>query len=164
MNAAWRDNYALARQMFSEGHRFENVAAEFFRAHQLTVEQGERVIRNSFADHDKFADETDLIVEGKKIEVKSRNLLEWPSNINLCSLRSWQHKASTDAWVMLSQVTGEMICASGAAARRFSTQEMSNDSRRGIEKYGIVRLAREHFKPVSKLIDWLKGGRTHANP
>lgn len=68
----WIENEALFIRLLREGYDYECIVAERFRGYGLTVDHPPLTIRKDVGDIYKWAQSRDMIVAGKKIEVKSR--------------------------------------------------------------------------------------------
>jgi len=158
---AWSDNDTLARELIAEGHQWERVVADRLRSHGLRVHVPDQSVRAdvSHALRGDYAGTTDLLVEGLRVQVKSRRLRQWFDPMYLCSARAWQHDSSADAWICISQITGQALCVSGDRARAHSEESETHDTRRGIERFTVRQLALCHWSPLDRMIAWLRQQR-----
>lgn len=72
----WMENHELAKQMFELGHKFEAIVAARLRAEGITTTSPQaKAIRKSVAEAraGKFTNEVDLVANGLRLSVKSRD-------------------------------------------------------------------------------------------
>ena len=128
---AWSDNDTLARELIAEGHQWERVVADRLRSH------------------------------GLRVQVKSRRVREWYDPMYLCSSRAWEHDSSADAWICISQITGQALCVSGQRARMHSRESSTHDARRGISSLQVRTLALRYWSPLERMVEWMQAQRPH---
>lgn len=158
---AWSDNDTLARELIAEGHQWERVVADRLRSHGLRVHVPDQSVRAdvSHALRGDYAGTTDLHVEGLRVQVKSRRVREWYDPMYLCSSRAWEHDSSADAWICISQITGQALCVSGQRARMHSRESSTHDARRGISSLQVRTLALRYWSPLERMVEWMQAQR-----
>ena len=157
----WLKNDALAKRLIAEGHRWERIVAERLQLLGLDVEVQRQKIREDVSEalRGDYAGSCDLLVNGWRTQVKSRNLAKWYDPVYLCSSRSWKHEGeSTDLWICVLQRTGEMRCVSGDRARKYGREMQTRDRLRGISRHTVRVVPLEHWSKLGKVALYLRFG------
>ena len=114
---SWSENDDLFLSELKSGFDWQSLPALFFKLHGLNVEMPSLRVRSSIKEAHNWLDETDLIVNGHSIEIKSRNE-------NFTTPRSFPYptifvdtvsgynakKKKPTAYIMISRPTGSMLC------------------------------------------------------
>lgn len=70
----WFDNEELFKKRLIDGRKWEDIVAQMFRLRGASVIQPKFEIRESVADRHKYINSVDMFVNGKPIEIKSKEL------------------------------------------------------------------------------------------
>ena len=116
-NMHWSENDNLFLGELKNGFDWQSLPALFFKLHGLDVEMPNLKIRPSIKVAHNWLNETDLIVNGRFIEVKSRNekfttpkSFPYPT-IFVDTVSGYNAKNEKPiAYVMISRPTGNMLC------------------------------------------------------
>lgn len=157
----WLQNDALARKLIAEGHRWERIVAERLQLLGLDVEVQRQQVRQDVSEavRGDYTGSCDLLVNGWRTQVKSRNLGKWYDPVYLCSARSWKHEGdTTDLWICVLQRTGEMRCVSGERAREHSVEMQIRDRVRKISRLTVRAVPLKHWSKLGKVALYLRFG------
>ena len=120
----WSENDTLFFKELKEGHQWQYLPAVFFQLHGLLVEVPELRVRDSIQEACKWKDSVDLIVNGRLIEVKSRNehftsSASFPYHTILVDTVSGYKAKETKplAYVMISRPTGAMLTLKATSSK-----------------------------------------------
>lgn len=161
----WAQNDELFFEMLERGYGWQLIPYIFFKQHGFDVSMPELEIRGSIKTAGRFRDTLDLIVDGHRIEVKSRGVTftspsDWPYNrlpafVDTVSKYD-AHKEQPLAYVFVSQRTGAMVCTDGRerASKRWETIERKDTVRNIDERFYAVD--RRHMRTMDKLVDVLR--------
>lgn len=114
----WLQNDAGFREELQRGWYYESVVADQVRTAGLHVWEPPRVCRDHVKDRHRFADEVDLVVEDRRVSVKSRRIAftcpdDIPRNrdpLIVSTLRQWHLKSKPPMVVInISQETEKWI-------------------------------------------------------
>lgn len=155
----WTDNDELARRLIAEGHHWEHVVAGLLAAAGLHVEVQEQTIRKDVSEAlaGKYAKTVDLLVDGFRTQVKSRNIKTWRDPVFLCSERSWRHVGDiTDIWICILRHNKQMLCTSGETAREHGKWQRTWDNTRGIRSLRVRCLDLKHWTTMEEMVAWVK--------
>lgn len=162
---AWIENEALARELTELGWKWQRFVGNFFEASGFEVELPDYSFRDTVADIKDYSDSYDLMVEGERIEVKSRDLyftaipMTFPyPRAFVDTVSSYDHyKIKPLAYVFVSQQTGGMLCAPGRNQAEVDRWEIvtRKDHVRGITD-DFYTVARNRLTPISKLVELLR--------
>lgn len=153
----WLENDALFRAEVAAGHHWERQIAARFEAAGVPVYLPPQRVRADVSEalRGDFRGTVDLWVAGLPVQVKSRKQARLFDPLIICQAKQWANVgATTFLWVSVSQVTGEAICVSGARARRLSTETITRDRRRGLDRIRVRQLALRHWSPLESAIAW----------
>lgn len=158
------ENDQLAYEQMRTGWFYQKFVGAFFEAHGLTVSLDPfkfRADRDHIAD---FRDTPDLIVEGERIEVKSRDLKFWtPATFNYArpfvdTVSSYDaYEVKPLAYVFVSQQTGAMVCTpsrNSEAVSRWGIEE-HHDSVRDIDDV-FYTTTKNLLRTPAQLLECLK--------
>lgn len=113
----WSKNDDLFFKELKHGFDWQSLPALFFRLHGLDVEMPRLRVRSSIKEAQNWLNETDLIVNGNHIEIKSRNESfttpgSFPySTIFIDTVSGYDAKEKKPtAYIMVSRPTGCMLC------------------------------------------------------
>lgn len=126
----WHENDQLFEKELLSGFAWQLLPTAYFRAHGLTVERPDVGVGGA-APSLAFTDSTDLVVNGRKIECKSRQI--WftsPDTIpaNRCPLfidplDKYERKTPPFAYVAISRPTGAMIATHGKRTNEWKVED-----------------------------------------
>jgi hypothetical protein len=161
---AWGQNDALFRSQLTRGHHFASVVAERLRAEGLAVDLTPMEWRENIDDAKRFADEIDLTVEGKRVEVKSSSRSftgpdDWPFPVAFVDTASgWAAKRVRPvAVVCISQPTEGIAVIPMSSEDRWTTKRVF-DAVRGIEET-MLAAPLDALRSLDDLVAWFKGAR-----
>ena len=114
---SWKHNDDLFFKELKEGHAWQELPATFFRLHGLSVEIPELKVRESIDQAEQWISTVDLIVAGRKLEIKSRNEIftspmSFPyDTVFVDTVSGYDAKNPKPlAYIMISRPTGAMLC------------------------------------------------------
>ena len=121
MGDPWIDDESIFRGRLEKGERQTKLVAERLRRDGLEVEEPEKSFRREYKDRHNYRDEVDLVVNGCRVEVKSRPKLEWTTlddfpypDIIVDTVRKWDgHKTLPVATINVCPTTGAIIVVPG---------------------------------------------------
>lgn len=162
----WYANDELFKKLLSSGYGWQLLPYIFLRQNGFYVEMPALEVRDNLNDAKAFRDTIDILVEGHRIEIKSRSFRftsphDWPLSknplfVDTCS--KWNaHEKQPLAYVFVSQVTGGMVCTDGRSNAEWSVVERF-DSVRGIHE-SFYAVDREKLRTMDRLVLVLKSLR-----
>ena len=156
----WGRNNELFREFLTQGFKYQRFVGDFFLAQGLDVQMPRQRFRKSVSAAVDFKDEPDLVVNGKVIEVKSRNLeffrtLDLPGTVLIDTTESWDSKVTKPfAYLIVSQKTGVMVWTQGADRTKWAVVK-THDRKRGID-IGCYAARRFEFASIPSLVSALR--------
>ena len=145
----WMENDALAREQMEIGWKWQRFVGAFFECHGFEVELPVFSFRKDAAHIEDYADTEDLMVNGERVEVKSRNLhftsdpatFPYPRAF-VDTVNSYDtYKVKPIAYVFVSQLTGGMLSTPGRHVDAVRTWQIE-------ERYDNVRSITDRFYTV----------------
>ena len=153
----WLANDSLFRAEVAAGHRWERAIAARFDAAGVPVYLPPQRVRADVSEalRGDFRASVDLWVDGLPVQIKSRKVARFYDPQYITGARQWASVgATTFLWVVVSQITAEAICVSGARARRLSTETVTRCRTRGLEGLRVRQLALRYWSPLDAAIGW----------
>jgi hypothetical protein len=157
----WIESPEKFRERWEKGEKQTDLIAERLRSDGLDVKAPQRTFRKTYADRKNYKDETDLIVNGRRIEVKSRRF-NWTSlddypydTIFVDTVKKWDgHKVKPLASINVSQVTGAVVVVPGKSSGEWmKVSAKDKDTGFVYENYAAPRGT---WKTYEQLVDFLK--------
>ena len=157
----WAENDDLFFKLLDAGYGWQLIPYVYFKQYGFDVQMPELAVRASIKTAGKFRDTLDLLVNGHRVEVKSRAVRftgpkDWPDN-RLPAFVDTKPKydAHADqplAYVFVSQATGAMVCTDGrlAASRRWSVEKRRDRVRNIQESFYAVE--GKHLRTMDALV------------
>jgi len=161
---AWRDNHALFEQELKKGHSWQTKVGEvLIEAGIPAIVSGIMPVQYTRNKSYNYPEDRDIFIEPDfVIEVKSRNLYftspyTFPFDTAIMdTVRGWDQKdPEPRAVVLVSQLTGAMICVNVMEAKKDWSQEVIWDSVRQI-KDNTYLCPKKYLRPFDELVEWLK--------
>jgi len=158
----WFKNDALFFAQLKAGYDWQLLPAIFFRCCGLLVEMPKLTVRDNVADAPAWTDsDTDLVVNGKVIEVKSRGERfthpnDFPYDEPFVDTVSGYDAKNPKpvAYVFVSQITGCMVCVSSSSSKRFRVLAKHDRVRDIDERFYVCD--RSMLRTMNKLVVHLK--------
>lgn len=158
----WFKNDDLFFAQLKAGYDWQFLPAIFFRCCGLRVEIPKLTVRENVADAPAWTDsDTDLIVNGKVIEVKSRGeRFTHPSDFPydepfVDTVTGYDAKSPKPfAYVFVSQITGCMVCVPSETGKLFQIRERYDRVRQIDERFYVCQI--RHLRTMDKLVSCLK--------
>lgn len=149
------------------GHKFAEIVADRFRAAGLSAEVTPYEFRESYGARHRFRDEFDLLVESRRIEVKSRGTVRFTSPADfpkptafVYSERGWKAKRHKPAAIVLvCQETIGLAVVPVSSSPHWKAREIG-DSVKG-HRYKVLEVPREHLRTIEHLVAWLRPAPVH---
>ena len=157
----WIDDDTTFKKRWEGGEKFTKIIAERLRGDGLDVVEPERSFREEFKDRFKYRDEVDLIVNGLRVEVKSRKprwttLDDFPlDGIFVDTTQKWDgHEETPVATINVCKSTGAIIVVRGNTRPKWTTT-VRRDRTSGHESEFYVA-PRETWTTYESLVEILK--------
>jgi len=157
---SWWDDEDLFRSEVAQGHAWERWVATWLKLNGLSVEVQEQTVRDGIEDRDRYSGTTDLIVEGKHIEVKSRRFAfsSAPDPVFVMPVRDWElYREKPWAVVIVFRFCGTMKAVPGVEVPRLETRTAFDKIVRQERDSYAVRKA--HMRSMNTLADALRNPR-----
>lgn len=161
MQPAWSQNDELFISELKAGHEWQMLAACFFKLHGFEVEVPELSIRNSIKQAGNWISSVDLLLNGKKIEIKSRNeVFSSPQSfpydtIFVDTVSGYDAKAEKPlAYIMISRPTGCMLCLRSDKPNAWKIEEKFDRVRKIKEKFYVCD--KKYLQTLDCLVGFLK--------
>lgn len=158
----WSDNDELFFGQLVKGHMYEYIPAVYFACAGLTVRVGGLSVRGDIAWAWAWSDQTDMLVQGVPVEVKSRSVrftsptdYPYPSAF-IDTVSGYDAKpVKPVAYVLVSQVTGAMLCTPSDRVYSHWGVELARDSVRGIRDR-FYTCPRGYLRTMDKLVGFIR--------
>lgn len=158
---SWSQNDELFKKELLAGHAWQELPATFFKLHGFEVQTPELKIRESITEASKWLDSTDLIVEGFKLEVKSRNEIftsaqSFPYETALVdTVSGYDGKIEKPlAYIMISRPTGSMLCLKAESSQGWTVQKKFDHVRKIEDQFYLCD--RKLLQPINVLVSFIK--------
>lgn len=160
--AAWLQNDGLFKEQLAIGHRWAEHVVSILTAAGLDAEATPMSVRATVEDRGQYAQELDIVVEGIRVECKSRKLrfTDSPSSYPyrtafLDTVSGWDAKETKPtAVVLVSQLTGACLVIPVRTSRDSWTTRAIHDRVRNIDER-CYECPRELLLPMATFVDWL---------
>lgn len=156
----WSKNHELAEALCKAGWEYEAKVATFLRDAGLEVQEPEKSWRTDAKDAfaGRYANEIDLLVEGQRVSVKSRDLAftsadDFPfDTIFVDTCRKWVIKDPAPvAIVCVSQKTDAMIWLPSATRSSWTTRTRWDRVRNYRDTF--FEAHKSNWRPIDKLVE-----------
>ncbi len=158
---SWSKNDDLFLSELKSGFDWQSLPALFFKLHGLSVEMPDLRVRDSIRDAHNWLNETDLIVNGHFIEVKSRNesfitSRSFPySTIFVDTVSGYDAKEKKPtAYIMISRPTGSMLCLRANNSNGWTTERKHDRVRKIWDDFYVA--PRENLQTLDALVKFIK--------
>ena len=159
----WFKNDDLFFAQLKAGYDWQFLPAIFFRCCGLRVEIPKLTVRENVADAPAWTDsDTDLIVNGRVIEVKSRgehftHPKDFPYDEPFVDTVAGSDAKNPKpfAYVFVSQITGGMVCVATSTSKRFRILAKHDHVRNIDERFYVCD--RTMLRTMDRLVYFLKG-------
>lgn len=157
----WSQNDALFLKELEEGHAWQYLPALFLQLHKLEVIVPELKVRDNIKEARKFKDTVDLLVNGKEIEVKSRNeaftspeSFPYPTVI-VDTVNGYNIKEKKPlAYIMVSKKTGSLLYLKTSSPEGWTVEEKFDQTRRIRDKFYMA--SKSLLQPMDQLLEVLR--------
>lgn len=109
----WLHNHTLAESLTRDGWSYETLVCDLLRAEHLLVEAPPKVWRADIADRAQFTNEVDLKCQGRRISVKSRNVV-FTSPDDIPDNRNPLFVDTQRKWLAVDPAPYAVVCVSQA--------------------------------------------------
>lgn len=157
----WNQNDKLFFSELRNGFNWQSLPALFFKLHGLNVEMPELKVRSSIDEAHNWLSETDLIVNGHFIEIKSRNeSFTTPKSfpydtifIDTVSGYDAKEKKPT-AYIMISRPTGSMLCIRADKSNGWTVERKFDHVRKIWDDFYLA--PRKRLQTLDALLKFIK--------
>lgn len=159
----WLENHELFARELQTGHRWAIYAAEVLCEHGVNAQALPLTFRpsNSVEDRSKYYNEFDLLVEGYRVDVKSRRLSftspgDYPYDTAIVdTVQGWKRKTDKPVAVLLvSQLAKGIVVVPPSQQHRW-TKVTRFDSVRKCE-FENYEAPRDDLKTLEEFIEWIR--------
>jgi hypothetical protein len=157
----WQHNDNLFFKELKEGFKWQQLPALFFTLHGCNVDMPDLSIRESIKEAHKWLGETDMLVNGQYVEIKSRNepftdFESFPyATIFVDTVSGYDAKETKPiAYVMISRPTGAMLCIKGDQSNAWSIERKFDRTRKIWDDFYMCPKSR--LQTMDVLISFLK--------
>lgn len=158
----WSENDELFIKELKDGFSWQRLPLTFFDLHELKVEMPELEIREgSIKNAGKFFNSKDLLVNGKRIEIKSRKEAftspdSFPYKTAIVdTVKKYEGRDDKPfAYVMVSRITGSMLWVDASTPDNWSVKRKFDKTRKYHDNF--YEIPREQMKTMDSLVSKLK--------
>jgi len=161
----WAENDDLFFKMLEAGYGWQLLPYVYFKQHGFDVQMPKLDVRDSIKTAGTYRDTLDLLVDGHRIEVKSRavrftNPADWPSN-RLPAFVDTESKYDSHAeqplaYIFVSQLTGAMVCTDGRSCAKSRWSIVSKRDRVRNINENFYAVDRQYLRSLDTLVDLLR--------
>lgn len=161
-NKVWSKNDSLFIKELTEGHAWQSLPLVFFKLNNLDVKMPDLSIRKDGIEKAApYFDTKDLIVNSKRIEIKSRkekftapDTFPYKTAIVDTVKKFEGRKEKPFAYVMVSRFTGSMLWVDCSSWKSWEVIEKFDRTRKYPDKFYTIN--REDMKSMDLLVKALK--------
>lgn len=158
----WSENNELFIKELSDGFAWQTLPMLFFKLHGFDVEMPELEIREeSIKNASKYFNSKDLLVNGKRIEIKSRkekftspDSFPYPTAMVDTVKKFNGREDKPVAYIMISRDTGSMLWVDATRNSDWEIIERFDNTRKFNEKFFVVK--KEKLLTMNLLVSALK--------
>jgi len=163
------DNDPRFKNRWKKGEGYTTLIAQRLRTDGLAVVEPEKRFRESFKDRKAFEDEVDLVVNGRRVEVKSRKpvwttLADFPfPDIFVDTVKKWDgHAEAPVAMMNICQSTGAIIVVPGKSHALWTRREERDNYSGCLDRFYFA--PRSTWATYEQLVEFLGGPTARPIP
>lgn len=160
-NLAWSKDTEKFKKELTDGFAWQELPAVFLKIHGFQVEMPTLVFRDSIKDASKFFETKDLIVNGKRIEVKSRKEKfstpdDFPySTAIIDTVKKLDGRDEVPhAYIMISRFTGCMLWANPQNREGWKIEKKFDRTRKYWDSFYIM--PKNDLLTMDSFLDFIK--------
>jgi hypothetical protein len=158
----WSENTELFKKELTDGFQWQELPATFFKLHGFSIEMPPMAFRENISDANKFFETKDLIVNSKRIEIKSRKERFTSPNtfpydtIIIDTVKKFTGRSEIPfAYIMISRITGSMLWIDTSNRDKWKVERKFDNTRKYWDNFYLT--SKENLLPLDSLVYILNG-------